>query len=230
MKQYLIAGLALSVLAACGPAANEATTTAAAAPVEVVVPAGMYALDPTHASVTWTVKHLGVGDYSGFLGGLEGTATLDPANPAASSIQVTIDPKSVITPYRGDYKATHADSPFATFDEAVARDARFLNADAHSAITFVSTAVAPEADGSAKVTGDLTFLGVTKPVTLDVTLAGQAAEHPFSKQPAIGFTATGSIKRSDFGMTAVPTAIIGDDVAIVFSGEFQRAPDAPAAQ
>ncbi|MNE38200.1 hypothetical protein D3C80_1320900 [compost metagenome] len=78
------------------------------------------------------------------------------------------------------------------------------------------------------MTGDLTFLGVTKPVTLDATFGGEIEKHPFMQVPTIGFAAEGKFKRSDFGM---PVGPVGDETTIRFDGEFlqQVAPAAPAA-
>ena len=86
-------------------------------------------------------------------------------------------------------------------------------------ITFKSTAIVMTGSKTADVTGDLTMLGVTKPVTLKVTFNGGMASHPMAKKPAAGFSATGTVKRSEFGMTnALP--FIGDDVTVLIETEF----------
>jgi polyisoprenoid-binding protein YceI len=72
------------------------------------------------------------------------------------------------------------------------------------------------------VTGDLTFHGVTKPVTLDVTFNGGLAAHPMTRKAAIGFTAKGTIKRSDFGVDFL-IGIVGDEVELLVDAEFQKA-------
>jgi polyisoprenoid-binding protein YceI len=87
-------------------------------------------------------------------------------------------------------------------------------------LTFVSTKVAPAGKDKAKVTGDLTLHGVTKPVTLDVSLVG-AGTNPLNKKVTVGFEATGTIKRSEFGVkTYVP--LIGDELHLTIAGAFER--------
>ena len=87
-------------------------------------------------------------------------------------------------------------------------------------MTFVSTKVTPEGKDKAKVSGSLTLNGVTKPVTLDVTLVG-AGTNPLSKKFTVGFEAAGTLKRSDFGVkTYVP--LIGDELHLTIAGAFER--------
>ena len=93
-------------------------------------------------------------------------------------------------------------------------------------ITFVSTSVEPSGERTAKVTGDLTLKGVTKPVTLDVTFSGETDAHPFAKVPAIGFSAVGTFKRSEFGLDYLLPSIVGDDVKVQIEGDFIQKPAA----
>ena len=89
-----------------------------------------------------------------------------------------------------------------------------------TSMTFVSTKVVPAGKDHAKVTGDLTLHGVTKPVTLDVTLVG-AGVNPLSKKYTVGFEATGTLKRSEFGVkTYVP--LIGDELHLTIAGAFEK--------
>jgi polyisoprenoid-binding protein YceI len=232
--QHLLAISAFALLAACGQAAApaapaaDAVDAAAAAPVELKVPAGVYALDPTHASLEWSITHLGLSHYTARFNTIDARLTLDPANLANSSVTATIDPKSVDAHYAGDYRGTHAQTGFGSWSEDIARNAAFLNADVHKDIRFASTKVEPTGPRTAEVTGDLTFLGQTKPVTLTVTFVGDVARHPMAGRPAIGFAAEGRFKRSDFGMSTGP---LGDEATIRFNGEFiQQAPSAAPAQ
>ncbi|KAK0330672.1 hypothetical protein LTR94_031921, partial [Friedmanniomyces endolithicus] len=114
-----------------------------------------------------------------------------------------------------------------SWSEDIAKNKVFLNATAFPQITFKSTKVELTGTRTAKVTGDQTFLGVTKPVTLDATFNGDLEKHPFVPAPAIGFSAEGKFKRTDFGMALGP---VGDEVTIRFDAEFIKevAPAAPA--
>lgn len=235
MKVKMLLGAAALAFAAvaCSPQAAKApeapAAPAPAAPVKVEVPAGDYGLDPTHGSITWKVNHMGLSNYTARFAKWDATITFDPANLSASKVVATIDPTSVKTDYPGDYKKTHAQTGFKSWDEDLAKSDKFFNAGKFPTITFTSTSVETTGEKTGKVTGDLTFLGVTKPVTLDVTFNGSKNPHPFVPAAAIGFSATGTIKRSDFGV-AFPPGPVGDDVQIIIEGEFIQkvAPAAPA--
>ena len=237
MRLLLISASAL-MLAACSettPAASAPVTPApeAAAPAADVNveygAAGTYAIDPTHTSVTWRVDHFGLSQYTGRFKSVDATLQFNPENPSANSITVTIDPLSVETDYPADYKASHADSPYATWNEDLGRNANWLNGDAFPQITFTSTSVTQETANTGKVTGDLTFLGVTKPVTLDVTYNGKANFPWAPDADKIGFSARTVLKRSDFG-NATYAPNIGDEVEVIIETEFQQvvAPAEPA--
>lgn len=203
------------------PAAAQSETVA------IKAPAGVYGLDTAHAALLWSVKHLGISNYTGRFENLQATLNLDPANLEASSIEVTIDPKSVQTAYPADYKTTHAATGYETWDEEISRNPEFLNSDKFPAITFKSTGVERTGPRTARVTGDLTFLGVTKPVTLDATFNGEIESHPFRRVPALGLAAEGRFNRSDFGQ---PVGPVGDEVTIRFDGEFIRQAEPAAGQ
>lgn len=219
---------AVFLLAACGAespppsAAKPAAPTTAAPAVALTAPAGTYKLDPNHASLIGKVQHMNLAPYHVRFTKFDVNLNLDPANLAASSVEVTIDPTSVRTDYTGDYKGTHPDSPFASFEEALAQGPKFFNAAQFATMTFKSTKVEPQGEGRMKITGDLTLLGQTHPVTLDATLTGAMAEHPVAKVGAMGFSATGTFKRSQFGMTVGIGQFLGDDVTVQFDGEFRQ--------
>lgn len=237
MRLLLISASAL-VLAACSESTPAASAPAAPAP-EAAAPAadvnveygaaGTYAIDPTHTSVTWRVDHFGLSQYTGRFKTVDATLQFNPEDPSANSITVTIDPLSVETDYPADYKASHADSPYATWNEDLGRNANWLNGDAFPQITFTSTSVTQETANTGKVTGDLTFLGVTKPVTLDVTYNGKANFPWAPDADKIGFSARTVLKRSDFG-NATYAPNIGDEVEVIIETEFQQvvAPAEPA--
>ena len=154
--------------------------------------ADTYKLDPGHTSVVFEYTHMGFSHPTGKFMDAVGTVTLDDANPANSSVEVSFDISGINT---GVPKLDeHLKSP------------DFFDAAKYPTATFKSTKVEvlPSADPSAKptqakVTGDLTIHGVTRPVTLNVTLNAEAP-HPMMKVKAAGFTATTTIMRSDFGM------------------------------
>lgn len=228
LKTYLASGVAVAFLAACS-GANEAATTEPAepAPAEtslhpalVDVAAANYSLEKTHAFLTVKVGHAGgISQYRISLTDIDADLAFDPADPEASSITFTIDPSGVETNFPGDYKAGHPESAFETWNEDVSRSEMWLNADAHPEIKFVSTAVEKTGDLSGTVTGDLTLLGVTKPITLDVTYNGVSNPPWFGGRDVIGFDASTTVLRSEFGMTAlIPN--ITDELTVEFSGEF----------
>jgi len=207
-----------ALLAACGQGQNQ---TAAPA-VALAAPAGQYQLDPNHRSLVGKVQHMNLAPYSLRFTRFDVTLTLDPKNLAASSVEVTLDPTSVRTDYTGDYKGTHKDTPFNSFEEALAQGPKYFNAGQFPAVTFKSTRVESQGTGRMKVTGDLSMLGKTQPLTLDVTVTGSMAEHPFTKVGALGFSAVGTFKRSLFGMDVGVGKFLGDDVTVQFDGEFKQ--------
>lgn len=242
MRLLLISASAL-MLAACSettpaaPAAPETEAPAAEAAAPAPEPeeaveygaAGTYAIDPTHTSVTWRVDHFGLSQYTGRFKTVDATLQFNPEDPSANSITVTIDPLSVETDYPADYKASHADSAYETWNEDLGRNPNWLNGDAFPQITFTSTAITQETASTGKVAGDLTFLGVTKPVTLDVTYNGKANFPWAPEADKIGFSAKTVLKRSDFG-NATYAPNIGDEVEVIIETEFQQvvAPAEPA--
>lgn len=144
-----------------------------------------YRLDPNHTNVIAQWSHFGFSNPSAHFGDVEGTLVYDADEVSASSVQVTL-PLSGLQSFVPDFNEHLASADF--FDVA-----KF------PAATFKSTKVEAAGEGKLKVTGDLTLKGVTKPVVLDVTL-NKAGVQPMAKREAIGFDATGTIKRSDFGM------------------------------
>lgn len=169
------------------------------------VPAGVYVLDKRHASLTARIAHMG--GFSRFtlrFNGLDGGFTYDPANWQATKVSVTVDPKSV-------------DTGNPPFDKQIAG---YFEADKYPTITFVSTAVAGGPDGRGTLSGDLTFHGVTKPVTLDVTFNGVGhGITPLGTR--MGFSGQGRIKRSDFGVSNM-SQYAGDDIDLLLEVEFEK--------
>jgi polyisoprenoid-binding protein YceI len=187
---------------------------------DIKAPKGTYRNDPNHSSLTFKIDHMGMSHYTARFVRFDATLGLDPAKLGSSSVKVNIDPTSVRTDYSGDFKASHKDSPYKSFEEEISRAGMFLNADKFGTITFKSTKVA-QVGTTLNVTGDLTFLGVTKPVTLVGSVVGSMDKSPMSGKGVVGFSATGTVKRSLWGMTGTQ-AFLGDDVTIIFEGEFDQ--------
>lgn len=171
-----------------------------------------YSLDKGHAFLTWTVTHNGLSDYTVNFTDFDADLDFKPANPIESSISLTINPLALETNYPDPEKKAEWEAELGTDD-------RFLNGDAHPEITFTSTSVEQTGENTGRVTGDLTFLGVAKPVTVDVTYNGTGNAPWFGERDLIGFDAVAKINRSDFGVTAL-LPNISDEVVIEFSGEF----------
>lgn len=170
------------------------------------VPAGSYVMDKRHASLTVKIVHMGFSHYTMRFDSLDGSFTYDPANWQSTKATITVDPKSI-------------DTHDSAFDRQIAG---YFEADKFPAITFVSTALQGGADGKGTIEGDLTFHGVTKPVTLDVTFDG--AGHGITPLGTrLGFSGSTRIKRSDFGVTSVIlNQFTSDDVDVIFEVEFEK--------
>ena len=185
-----------------------ASSSAALAADPASVQAGAYALEPSHTRVAFALDHMGFSTWYGDFSGAKGSLSLDPKNVAGSQLDVTIPTASISTTN--------------TVLDGELKDPTWFDAAKFPTITFHSTKVVSTGADTAKVTGDLTFHGVTKPVTLDVKFHG-AGPHPMTKTYTVGFDATGSLKRSDFGVTKyVP--IVGDQVTLVISAPFEKKP------
>lgn len=191
------------------------TLPAQAAPTLEGVASGLYELEKTHAFLTWSVKHNGISDYVVNFTEFDADLVFDAETPANSQLSVTINPTALNTNYPDAAKKVEWEAELGT-------DARFMNANEFPTITFTSTAVEQTGEFKGTVTGDVTFLGVTKPVTLDVSYGGVANPPWFGQRDVIGFTASTTLNRSDFGQTSL-SGVISDEVTIEFSGEFLQA-------
>lgn len=196
MKKYLfLAAAALSLGGALPAYANEAATPAAAAST---ASAPRYTFDKAHTQIFFTVNHAGFSNSSGKFLEFDGGFNLDKQKPENSSVDVVIKTASI----------NMDDTPWD--DHLKGKD--FFNVEKFPEMTFKSTKVELTGEKTANVTGDLTILGVTKPITLAVIL-NKAEVHPYIGKEAAGFSITGSLKRSDFGMTYGLPAV-GDDVQL----------------
>ncbi len=178
------------------------TTIAFSAPVASHA-APVYQFDKTHTNITWSANHFGFSNPSGKWMDVDGSLELDEQTPANSKVDATITIGSLITGYD-------------KFD-AHLKSADFFDAEKFPTARFVSTKVTPTGANTANVDGNLTLHGVTKPVTLMVTL-NKIGENPINKKKTAGFSATTTLKRSDFGINyAIPG--VSDEVKIAIETE-----------
>jgi polyisoprenoid-binding protein YceI len=183
-----------SLLAAAALAVSLSAPAFAAAP---------WTIDNSHTTITFTVDHFGYSTVHGFFREFAGELNFDPEAPESSKVAFTIQADSL-------------DTLFAKRDEHL-KSADFLDVAKFPTITFQSTGVDVIDDDAARVTGDLTIKGVTKPVVLDVEL-NKLAPSPMTQAPTAGFTATTVIKRSDFGVSTYVPAV-GDELTVRIDAE-----------
>jgi polyisoprenoid-binding protein YceI len=166
---------------------------------------GTYTLDPAHTRIGFVARHAMVTKVRGAFNEFEGTATLDGANPANSSAQVTISTASI------DTRNAQRDGHLRSND--------FLAMDEYPQITFVSTGARQVDDSTFELTGDLTIKGVTNPITVPFSFEG-AAKDPFGNL-RVGFEGAVTINRKDYGITwnaALETGgvLVSDKVTLEF--------------
>ena len=185
-----------------------APALAATGPTTILdqVEGGRFALDKNHAKIIFSTTHFGFSTYYGLFTAFDAKLDFDPKAPAKSSLEVTVDLNGIDT--TNPKLDAHLKSP-DFFDVA-----RFPTA------TFKTTRIEVTGKTTGKITGDLTLHGVTRPVVLDASFNGGGI-NPMSKAYVVGVNATGTVQRSQFGITTfVP--MVGDDVGLTISGEFDR--------
>jgi polyisoprenoid-binding protein YceI len=171
-----------------------------------------YQLEPTHVDVLFAVNHLGFSWKHGSFRAIAGTLEFDADHPEASKVHMTIQVDSIDTALIA--RDTDLKSP------------KFFDVAKFPEIEFTSTAITKTGTDMFRVAGNLTMHGVTQPIELQATLNGTGA-NPFDHKPTIGFSVTGTLKRSDFGISQLAGAI-GDLVKITADAEFnQPAPKKP---
>jgi len=195
-----------------------------AAPLAVEAPAGTYVLDKTHASLVFRVNHLGMSNYTARFTRIDAELQFNPENPSASSVVATIDPRSITTDFP---------NPEPDFDAELAGKS-WLDAEQFPKITFTSTGVDLTGPNTARISGDLDLHGVKRPISFDATFnGGYASFAPDTMGSRIGFSARGTLNRSDFGVAyGIPpegsSMGVGDLVEFQIEAEFVR-PISPAA-
>ncbi|AXQ93461.1 YceI family protein [Cereibacter azotoformans] len=183
-----------------------ATALAFSASAAVAAPEA-YVLDPSHSQIVFSYNHLGFSTGSGMFSGFEGEIAFDQDDPAASSVTVSFPVRSMLTGWE------------ARFEHFMSAD--FFDASEDEMVTFTSTDIEVTGEKTAKITGDLTLNGVTKPVVLDATL-NQAGMHPMENKPWAGFDATTTVLRSDFELGKF-APFVSDEVQIQISIEAMKA-------
>jgi polyisoprenoid-binding protein YceI len=180
----------------------------AVAETSLNVPAATYSVYAPHTQVIFGIRHLGLSTFYGNFGKAGGTLAFDPAQPEKSALNVQIDMNSLATP---------VDELNDTLKNSVFQVGKFPTA------TFVSTQIVKTGTNTGTVTGNLTLAGVTKPVTLHVTFnGGRNLPMPLPGY-RIGFDATGTIKRSDFGLTRmIWSGFVSDDVNLIIDCEMEK--------
>jgi polyisoprenoid-binding protein YceI len=209
------APLALIALAIATPLIAQQAMQKPGSKNPAAVTGGTYTVDPNHTLVGWRVDHLGFNDYFGIFGDSTGTLVIDPKNPNAAKVDITIPVSKVTTASAGltaHMLRAGKDGAKPDFFGPTPADAK-----------FVSTSVVVDSDGDeAKITGNLTLNGITKPVVLDAEFSG-AGKLPaqMGGKETVGFHAETTIKRSDFGISmGIP--MVSDEVKLDISAAFEK--------
>jgi len=167
---------------------------------------GSYKLDDSHAYLSFSYSHLGLSNPQIQFADFAASLDLDGNDMSQSQVSIVIDAASL-------------DSAVPELDEEL-KGADFFDVANHPEITFRSTAYEETSESTGRLSGDLSVLGVSNPVTLDVTI-NSAAMNPLNRREMIGFSATGSVNRSEYGLTAY-APMIGDELSLHIQVEFEK--------
>jgi len=165
-----------------------------------------YTIDPAHSHILFTIDHLGFAKIVGLFSDFSGTLSFDSNNVSASKLAVTVKTESLQT-------------QFAARDKDL-KGADWFNVTEFPEMTYVGTEFVKKDEHTGTITGNLTLHGVTKPVTLNVVL-NKVGQNPLDKINSAGFSARGTLKRSDFGMKTF-LGPIGDDVDLIIEIEAKQ--------
>jgi polyisoprenoid-binding protein YceI len=177
----------------------------------------LWQIDPAHSAAHFSVRHLMISNVRGEFTKLSGSALINPADPAKSSVEITIEAASLNT--REPQRDEHL------------RSADFFDVANHPTLTFRSKRIEALGAENFKLTGDLTIRGVTKEVTFDVEGPTASVKDPWGNVRA-GVSASAKINRKDFGLvwnalTEAGGVVVGDEVKITVEAELiQQAPAA----
>lgn len=215
MRRYLAPVTALAIIAAAPLVAQNAPSGPPGRQDASLISGGTYEADPGHTLVQWEIDHLGFTPYFGIFGDVTGTLQLDPKAPRNAKVSVSIPIAKVTTASAGltEHLLRAPKEPGGKPD--------FFGPSPAPA-TFVSTSVTPKGQNQADITGNLTFNGVTRPVTLDAEFYG-AGKMPAQMGGAenVGFKAKGTIKRSEFGMGGM-IPMLSDEVQLKIAAAFTK--------
>lgn len=183
-----------------------------ASALEIHAPSGTYVNDPGHTRLLWKINHMGLSNYTARMNDVAITLNFNAKDITKSTVTATINPMSVDTGFPGE----------KDFNKEIYSEEQILNASRYPEITFQSRSVKMTGENTMEVTGELELLGVTKPATLNVELMGSLESHPFVNVPALGFQASGTIDRTEFGQTFLSGVALGDTVEIEIQAEFLK--------
>jgi polyisoprenoid-binding protein YceI len=174
---------------------------------------GNWQLDPYHTQVEFSAKHLGMMTVRGQFEDVSAVADIDPDNPEAASVQITIQTVSVKT-----------NNPARDND---LRSGNFLEVEKYPVITFKSTGVQVAGENHFKLTGDLTIKETTRSVTLDVTKYGEFNDPMMGHRIAYG--ASTQINRKDYGLSFAMVLdgrfVVSEEIQITLEGELVEQKD-----
>lgn len=167
-----------------------------------------YELDPEHTFVAFMVDHIGYANAIGMFREISGSFTFNPETQALSDLEVVIQTDSIYTANKR--RDDHLRNP------------DFLNSREFPEMTFVMTSAQKISDTTGKIDGELTLLGQTRPLSLDVTL-NKVGPYPFGNNYVMGMSARGTVTRSEYGMMyAVENGWVGDDIHLMLEVEAIR--------
>lgn len=204
MKSHALAAF---VAAAVSTIALPSMLIAEAPIAPQAVQAGSYKVESNHTLARFTVNHFGFNDFFGVISGASGTMSLNPKSLASTKLDISLPVSAISTTN-------------STLDGEL-KSADWFDAAQYPTIRFVSEKVVQTGPRSARISGTITMHGVSKPLTLDATLGG-AGVNPMDKAYTVGFSATGKLNRSDFGVTKYVPAV-SDEVRLDITVAFEKA-------
>lgn len=202
MKSAVAAFMIAAALAL--PAGAQAAATNDVAKVE----GGQFTVDKSHAKILFSIEHFGFSIYYGIFTDFDASLRFNPKQLTKSAVDVTVHMAGI-------------DTTNPKLD-AHLKSADFFDVAKYPTATFKSTGIVVTGPTTGRITGDLTLHGVTRPIVLNATFIGGGV-NPLTKAYVVGFSATATLKRSDYGVKAFIPAV-GDAVNLIISGEFDRRP------
>jgi len=169
----------------------------------ISVPAGTYVLDPHHAALTGKLRHAGLSHFAFRFRRFDAQFTFDPEHPESPNLEVIIDPSSIDTNVDG-------------FDTNMVTSERHFNVSKFPEVKFVSNSLKRTGDDTGILEGNLTFLGVTRPLNMQIVFFGTRESR---RGASVGFSASTKLLRSDFGF-ADGSGNLADEVEIEVEADF----------